>query len=224
MKIKVYQIDHERDEKNLMFMNYDFTMKHGGVDPGNYKCIFDGKVDADTLEEVYEKLNTSHVVGFNGHSLSVSDIVQNDDGSHFCDSLGFRKLESFDSSVIPPIIGHRMIVIEPHKEPYEMVIPKGLTALQQAVEGYIECTYPFEDDNAFVISNENAKLEGLEGNRRLYDDIYAGVMLIAADDGHGGTTDLTNEQIAKYTEQFKNPEDIAQEDVENSIGFIIYGM
>ena len=44
MKIKVYQIDHEHDDKNVMFMGYDFTMSHGGIDPSDYKCVFDGNV------------------------------------------------------------------------------------------------------------------------------------------------------------------------------------
>ncbi len=219
MKIKVYQIDEEREGRNLLFMNYGFAVKHGGVNPANYKCVFDGNVDADTLEGVFMKLNTTHTVGYNGHALSVGDLVENGDGCHFCDSFGFRKLENFDSQRITPVTGHRMLVIEPHKEPYEMVIPDGLEPLRQAVEGDIECTYPFDDDNAFVISNENAKLEGLDGNRRLYNDIYAGVMLIAADDGYGGITDLTDEQAARYTEQFRTPEEIPREEVEKATGF-----
>lgn len=31
MKIKLYQIAPEKDDKNLMFMNYEWTVKHGGV-------------------------------------------------------------------------------------------------------------------------------------------------------------------------------------------------
>ena len=34
MKIKLYQIAPERDDKNLMFMNYEWTVKHGGVHSG----------------------------------------------------------------------------------------------------------------------------------------------------------------------------------------------
>lgn len=32
MKIRVFQIDHEKDSNNLAFMNYDHTQEHGGVD------------------------------------------------------------------------------------------------------------------------------------------------------------------------------------------------
>ncbi len=225
MKIKVYQIKEEQNEKNLLFMNYDFAMKHGGVDPGKYTCVFDGKIDADNLEDVYTVCNTESPVGYNGHSMSVSDVVELADGScHFCDSFGFKELDDFDTTKAAPIKGHRMLVIEPHKEPYEMVISNGLEPLQQAVRGYIECTYPFEDSNAFVIGNEEAKLIGLEGNRRIGGGIYVGNILIAADDGQGGTMDLTDEQIEKYTEMFQTPEDITPEEVQDDLWYEVIGL
>ena len=112
-----------------------------------------------------------------------------------------------------------MLVVEPHKAPYEMMIPDGLEPLQQAVDGYIECTYPFSD-NAFVISNEEAKLRGMEGNRRINGQIYAGTFLIAADDGCGDITDLTDEQIAYYTKRFINDEQYTQEEVEADMGMM----
>ena len=101
-----------------------------------------------------------------------------------------------------------------------MVIPDNLDALNQAVGGIIDCTYPF-DDNTYVISNDEAKCMGLDGNRRIYGSIYAGVFLIAADDGYGGTADLTDEQVEKYTEMFREPEDISPEEVQDDMGFTV---
>lgn len=224
MRIKVYQIDNKLDRYNTGFRSYDSVMKTAGrVDPSIYKTVYDGNVDADNLEAIYTLCNTDHPVGYNGHSMSVGDVVELEDGScHFCDSFGFKDLKDFDTSKVAPIVGHRMLVIEPHKAPYEMTIPDGLDPLQQAVKGYIEATYPF-DDNAFIIGNEEAKLIGLEGNRRIGDTIYAGTILIVADDGQGGTTDLTDEQIGKYTEMFKTPEDITPEEVQNDVWFKVIG-
>ena len=224
MKIKVYQINPELDQHSTLFRSYDSAMKSAGqIDPSVYKTVFDGNVDAQDLEDVFAVLNFSHPVGYNGHSLSVSDIVEMEGGGCFyCDSFGFQELQDFDASKVAPIVGYRMLVVEPHKEPYEMVIPDGLEPLQQAVGGWIECTYPF-DDNAYVISNEEAKLIGLEGNRRVNGGIYAGTMLIAGDDGEGGTMDLTDEQIQKYTEMFKTPEDITPEEVQNDIWYAFIG-
>lgn len=224
MKIKVFQINEELDSFNTKFRNYDTVMKFAGrVDPSIYKTVYDGNIDALHTEAVFALCNEKPPVGYNGHSMSISDVVELEDGScHFCDSFGFKELKDFDVSQTEPIVGNRMLVIEPHKEPYEMIIPDKLEALQQAVGGYIEVTYPF-DDNAIVIGNEEAKLIGLEGNRRIGDSIYAGTILIAADDGYGGTTDLTDDQVKKYSDMFFTPEDISPEEVENDIWFEITG-
>ena len=202
-------------------MGFDFAEKHGGVDSSVYKCVFDGSLNCSDIENIYTLCNTEHPIGYYGHSLSVSDIVELDDGCYFCDSIGFKKLADFDSGKAEPLIGKRMLVIEPHKAPYEAVIPDKLESLQEAVGGYIEITYPFED-NAIVISNEESKLIGMDGNRRVNGQIYAGPMLISADDGSGELADLTDEQIAEYTEMFRYPEEISQEEVENDTGFTFY--
>ena len=221
MKVRIYQINKELDTENALFMGFDFAEKHGGVDPSVYKCVFDGSLNCSDIEDVYALCNTEHPIGYNGHSLSVSDIVELDNTCHFCDSIGFKQLTDFDSSKAESLIGKRMLVIESHKAPYEAVIPDKLESLQEAVGGYIEITYPFED-NAIVISNEESKLIGMDGNRRVNGQIYAGPMLISADDGSGELTDLTDEQITKYTEMFRYPEEISQEEVENDTGFTFY--
>ena len=221
MKVRIYQINKELDTENALFMGFDFAEKHGGVDSSVYKCVFDGSLNCSDIENIYTLCNTEHPIGYYGHSLSVSDIVELDDGCYFCDSIGFKKLADFDSSKAEPLIGKRMLIIEPHKAPYEAVIPDKLESLQEAVGGYIEITYPFEN-NAIVISNEESKLIGMDGNRRVNGQIYAGPMLISADDGSGELTDLTDEQITKYTEMFRYPEEISQEEVENDTGFTFY--
>ena len=221
MKVRIYQINKEHDTENALFMGFDFAEKHGGVDPSTYMCVFDGSLGFSDIEEVYALCNTEHPIGYNGHSFSVSDIVETDDGCYFCDSIGFKKIADFDLSKVEPLIGRHMLVIEPHKAPYEAVIPDKLESLQEAVSGYIEITYPFED-NAIVISNEESKLIGMDGNCRVNDQIYAGPMLISADDGSGELTDLTDEQIAEYTEMFRHSEEISQEEVDSDTGFTFY--
>jgi hypothetical protein len=224
VKIKVYQVNQDMDRNFALFRNYDSVMKSPGhIDPAIYKTVFDGNVDAQDLEDVFAVLNFNHPVGYNGHSLSVSDVVEIEGrGCFFCDSLGFKEVPDFDTSKVQPLIGHRMLAIEPHKEPYEIIIPDGLDPLQQAVGGLIECTYPF-DDNVYVVGNEEAKLIGLEGNRRINGGIYAGTILIAGDDGEGGTMDLTDEQVRKYTEMFRTPENITPQEVQNDIWCAVIG-
>ena len=203
MKIKVYQVNGELDSHRIKFTSYDSVLKEAGrIDPSIYKTVFDGDVDCVSLESVYELFNTNHPVTYQGHSLSVSDVVevcedQNGNvvpGFYFCDSIGYRSLAEFDDAKTEPMHGKKMVIVEPHKPAYEALVEDSLEALQRAVGGYIEITYPF-DDNAMVIGNEEAKLIGMEGNRRVGGSVYAGPLLIAADDGEGGTTDLTDKQV-----------------------------
>ena len=107
---------------------------------------------------------------------------------------------------------NRMLIVPPGDNPYDAYICDSLEALQGMVDGYIECTYPF-NDNAFVIGNEEARLNGMQGNRRINGEIYAGTILVAADDGCGGTKDLTEEQVREYAGILWQPEDISPAEV-----------
>ena len=231
MRIKVFQVNEDLDSHRTKFCCYDSVLKEAGrVDPSIYKTVFDGDIDCETLEEVFNLLNTDHPVTYQGHSLSVSDVVgvygeQNgnvDPGFYFCDTIGYKSLADFDDAKTEPLHGKKMVIVEPHKPAYEALVEDSLESLQRAVGGYIEITYPF-DDNAMIIGNEEAKLIGMEGNRRVNGSIYAGPLLIAADDGEGGTTDLTDEQVEQYKQMFSMPEDISQAEVEADTGFSIIG-
>lgn len=103
MKIKIYQIDLERDSDRVCFWGFDMLQKLQGSEVINssiYDTVFCGTVDnAATLEDVYRVFNIDHPVGYCGRSLSVSDVVEviESDGSiepgfYFCDSIGFRKV------------------------------------------------------------------------------------------------------------------------------------
>ena len=161
MKIKIHQINMDLDRHRIKFDSYDSALKRAGrIDPSIYKTVFDGDVDCGNLEEIYEKFNIDHPVTHQGHSLSLSDVVEVCDssehcsmGKYYCDTVGFHTLTEFDSSKCQPLEGHRMVIVEPGKPAYEGIIGDGLESLQRAVRGMIECTYPF-DDNAFVIGNE----------------------------------------------------------------------
>lgn len=163
MKIKIHQINMDLDRHRVKFDDYDSAVKRAGrIDPSIYKTVFDGDVDCGNLEEIYEKFNIDHPVTHQGHSLSLSDVVEVCDssehcsmGKYYCDTVGFHTLTEFDSSKCQPLEGHRMVIVEPGKPAYEGIIGDGLESLQRAVRGMIECTYPFED-NAFVIGNEES--------------------------------------------------------------------
>ena len=84
MNIRIYQINHERDMNQAMFMNTEYLAhKFDEVKPdsSSYDLVFEGKVDRNTLEGVYQMFNLEHPVGYVGRSLSVSDVVEVVDGA-----------------------------------------------------------------------------------------------------------------------------------------------
>ena len=93
---------------------------------------------------------------------------------------------------------------------YLKEIDPGLHSLQAEVGGDIAATYPFSDPVGLVC-NDEGKLIGLELNRGLRDedgnlyDIMAGTFLVVGP-SEDSFTSLTPEQVQKYTEHFKQPE------------------
>ena len=98
--------------------------------------------------------------------------------------------------------------VEPRKAPEEKDIGSDLNSLQAEVDGLIECVYM--DDGAIIVVNEEGKLNGMEMNRRLGDDILCGPFFIVRDNGEGDFASLTNLQIEYYKNRFAQPEQFAE--------------
>lgn len=104
----------------------------------------------------------------------------------------------------------KCLKIEPGKTPETIDIDPTLETLQNLVDGYIECYYPFEDD-VCIICNEEGKILGLPLNRALYNekgeiyDIIAGTFLVVAFN-EDTFADLTDAQIETYTHLYRYPE------------------
>lgn len=90
--VRVYQADISAPCK---FMDYDFTMKHGGIERKYYKTVFSGELPVANLEAIYMLLNTSCPDGYTGHSLSVSDIIVVNGTTYFVNSFGFKEIDEF---------------------------------------------------------------------------------------------------------------------------------
>lgn len=220
MNIRIYQIDSELDDKRVKFCSMEETNRCGGINPAVYRKVFDGEVDCKNLEEVYEKFNTDCPPAHTGHSLSVSDIVETDGEFYFCENAGWQKVD-FDSSMIAEENRLRILVVEPQKEPYVSFVRDDYRAFQQIVGGNFECLYPDEDTVLFC--NEEAKLIGLEGNRRLDNgDIIAGTFFLTGDNHKGDCLSLTDKQIEKYTARFKEPEQFTREDIQDTMRMEFY--
>ena len=104
----------------------------------------------------------------------------------------------------------RILLVEPGKRPVLKEIDGSLKSMQEIVGGTIQALYPFEEPVA-LICNDEGKLIGLELNRGLRDehgeiyDVMAGTFLVVGL-SEDSFTSLTPEQVQKYTEHFKQPE------------------
>jgi len=184
VKIKIYQVNMERDPNDVCFMGYDRLEKFQGttdIDSTIYDKIFEGEVNCFTLEKLYEIFNREHPAGYKGRSMSVSDVVEIVDGMtgksyfHFCDSFGFKEVsfepdktqvsERFCDGDKAETIS--VLLIQPGKYPKTVVIEDSLEAMQTLVGGDIEEYMPFEDEVA-IICNEEGKVNGLPLNRAVY--------------------------------------------------------
>ena len=222
MRVKIYQINSARDNANRKFM----SLKDGeAVDSSIYDEVFNAEIDEMNLEEIYARFNTEGHPLHRGHSLSVSDIVVMNGKAHICQSFGFKEIPFDVSQTQKPDNLMRVVYVEPNRPAYEAEVVHTLEGEQRAVKGYIEPVY-IEDDNTCLICNEEAKLEGMEGNRRIGD----GTSIIAGPFFFVGLTEedfrgLTDEEVTRYMDRFKEPEQISQEEVQGDMGFtIIAGM
>lgn len=92
MTVMIFQSTIENPNK---FFDYEFAMNHGGIYPKTYRKVYQGRVPARNLEEVFMYLNYDRPDGYIGHSLSVSDIIFDMTTGKFfyCDSFGFKEIE-----------------------------------------------------------------------------------------------------------------------------------
>ena len=79
MKIRIYQINLERDTEKVAFMALDTLpkfQKTEGINSSLYDRVYEADVDCSNLEDVFKLFNLEHPADYNGRSLSVSDIVE----------------------------------------------------------------------------------------------------------------------------------------------------
>lgn len=104
----------------------------------------------------------------------------------------------------------KVLMVEPGQHPREVMIGNDLDSLQKAVS--IGCDYQglIEivglEDGGCILCNEEAKLIGLEGNRRLGAVIITGVFYVVGENGRGDLVSLTDKQMEKYRKRFWKPE------------------
>ena len=230
MKINIYQINQDRDTQRLKFMGLDAVRKvlrSAEPDCTAYDKIYSGDVKCRNLEDVFVLFQSGKPEGFQGHSLSVSDVVEVEDatsitpGFYFCDSIGFKEIPFDESKAQKPENLMRVVYVEPGEKPYTAEILHTLQAEQKAVGGLIEPIY--NEDDTILVGNEESKLMGMQGNRRIGDgsSIIAGPFFVCGDTGEDFRS-LTDAEVEKYMDRFAEPEDITDEEVQRDTGFAFF--
>ena len=225
-EFSIYQINTDRDDNRICFLGLDTLerFQHSKeVDPALYDRVYDGTLDCNSLETIYEKFNIDHPADYKGRSLSVSDVVEIREsdtlnpGFYFVDSIGFKSI-SFDKSLCKEPVKASdgkisVLLVEPNKYPKMIEIDDTLEAMQEVVGGDIEEYMPFEDDVA-IICNEEGKITGMAPNRAVYEensremlDIICGKFFVAyAPFEAERFQSLPPDLAEKYREKFKYPE------------------
>lgn len=103
MKKYQYEIFQTDAKQDFAFMSWRIATKHGWSFD-SYQLVWSGKEEArdeiDLLEYLYEMFNERHPADFEGHSLSVGDIIEvqtygvvnPDPIYYYCDSFGWKDI------------------------------------------------------------------------------------------------------------------------------------
>lgn len=103
-----------------------------------------------------------------------------------------------------------VVMVEPGKPAYKTEIGTDLESLQKAVGGLIDIMRI--DNKVNIVFNDEGKLIGLEGNRRIGGHIIVGNFFVCGENGED-LCSLTDEQCKKYCQQFAQPEEITQDEI-----------
>ena len=95
----------------------------------------------------------------------------------------------------------RVLKIEPGEMPYEKEMVNDLEGIQAEVGGLFECVYL--EDGCIAVVNEEGKLNGMELNRRIGNDVIAGPFFISGDSEDREYVSLTDAECEKYMGEFK---------------------
>ena len=115
----------------------------------------------------------------------------------------------------------KALMVEPLKEPKVVMLKTDLESLQKAVsigadyQGLIEIISL--GDGTCILCNEEGKIIGLDGNRRIGNDIIAGVFYVIGENDEGELISLTDQQLEFYEKRFFFPEYYTKEDIANHV-------
>lgn len=226
MRVKIYQIDPDRDVNRVKYEALSKLERYQGspeVQSSLYDEVFNADIEFRGLEELYTQFNTSGHPLHRGGRMSMSDVVVTEEGSFYCDRYGFSPIAFDESQTQKPGELMTVVYVEPGRKPFVAEVLNDLDAEQRAVAG--ERIEIMENgDGTLIISNEDAKDCGMPGNRRYGNGhVLAGPFFVCGDTGDAFRS-LTESEVTKYMARFEQPEDISPEEVEADHGIYFIPM
>ena len=119
-----------------------------------------------------------------------------------------------------------VLMVEPGKHPKVTTLKDDLDSLQKAVsigsdyQGLIEFVSLGNGD--CIMCNEEGKLIGLDGNRRLGNDILVGVFYVMSENEDGELLSLSERKIKRYSDLFWEPEKFDRSDIDATLSCSFY--
>lgn len=105
------------------------------------------------------------------------------------------------------------------KPAYEAEIKHNLESMQKAVGGLIDIVVI---DGGAIVCNDEGKLIGMQGNRHIGEStVIAGPFFVCGDAGEE-LRSLTDKETESFIQQFSEPENISDEEVQADTGFTLY--
>lgn len=95
-KVRIWQLKADSDFA-MRFISFEEFEKHFGEPSIDcYSLIYDGNLSTNNLDEIYEICTNNHPKGYNGHSISISDVVELYDESsssfYYVDRFSFQQI------------------------------------------------------------------------------------------------------------------------------------
>lgn len=218
MKVSIYQINYQR------LSNAPIWKDKGGVKPATnavlYDEVFRGEGTWEDIHEVVSQFEGEAHPLFRGRQIQPTDVFVTDQGTFFKGWDGMVEVDFDQTQAQKQENLLRVVYVEPNRPAYETEIGADLHSQQKAVGGLIELVNM--GNRCFLVCNDEGKLMGMEGNRRLGNgSVIAGPFFIVGDSGEDFCS-LTDAQVNHYLQQFSQPEQISQREVQADMGFTFY--
>lgn len=95
--VRIWQLSPEVDVR-MKFISYeDMARQFGAPCRSDYRVAYDGQLNTNDLEAIYDRFGAQPPSGFSGQPLAMSDVLElydvSDSEFYYTDRSGFRKIE-----------------------------------------------------------------------------------------------------------------------------------